>query len=70
MAWNDVYHENLKTKMMATNRKKKKKRIRSFKNWLLARDSASRINNVKANSTFFESESTHRFISGFRNFDR
>ena len=36
-------------------KKPKKKRIDSFKNWLLARDSASRINNVKANSTFFES---------------
>lgn len=36
-------------------KKRKKRRIDSFKNWLLARDSASRINNVKSNNTFFES---------------
>ena len=36
-------------------KKVKRKRIDSFKNWLLARDSASRINNAEGNSTFFES---------------
>jgi hypothetical protein len=36
-------------------KKKKKRRIDSFKNWLLARDSASRINNADGNSAFFES---------------
>jgi hypothetical protein len=36
-------------------KKKKKRRIDSFKNWLLARDSASRINNSDGNSAFFES---------------
>lgn len=36
-------------------KKRKKRRIDSFKNWLLARDSASRINNAEGNSTFFES---------------
>jgi hypothetical protein len=36
-------------------KKRKKKRIDSFKNWLLARDSASRINNADGNSAFFES---------------
>jgi hypothetical protein len=36
-------------------KKRKKKRIDSFKNWLLARDSASRINNADGNSSFFES---------------
>lgn len=36
-------------------KKRKKRRIDSFKNWLLARDSASRINNVDGNSAFFES---------------
>jgi hypothetical protein len=35
-------------------KKRNKKHIESFKNWLIARDSASRINNVKSNSTFFE----------------
>jgi hypothetical protein len=36
-------------------KKKKKRRIDSFKNWLLARDSGSRINNAEGNSAFFES---------------
>lgn len=36
-------------------KKKKKRRIDSFKNWLLARDSGSRINNADGNSAFFES---------------
>jgi hypothetical protein len=36
-------------------KKRKRKRIDSFKNWLLARDSASRINNSDGNSAFFES---------------
>lgn len=36
-------------------KKRKRKRIDSFKNWLLARDSASRINNADGNSAFFES---------------
>ena len=34
---------------------KKKRRIDRFKNWLLARDSGSRINNSDGNSAFFES---------------
>jgi hypothetical protein len=37
-------------------KKKKKRRIDSFKNWLLARDSGSRINNAEGNSAFFESD--------------
>lgn len=36
-------------------KKKKKRRIDSFKNWLLARDSASRIIGSEGNSAFFES---------------
>jgi hypothetical protein len=37
--------------------KKKKKRIKTFKNWLLARDSSSRINHLAPDHQFFgESE--------------
>ena len=36
-------------------KKRKKRRIDSFKNWLLVRDSGSRINNADGNSAFFES---------------
>lgn len=36
-------------------KKRKKKHISTYKNWLLARDSACRINNVDGNSAFFES---------------
>ncbi len=41
-------------------KKKKKRRIDSFKNWLLARDSASRINNADGNSAFFENTNDDR----------
>ena len=35
--------------------KKKKSRIKSFKNWLLARDSSSRISSKSTYNGFFES---------------
>jgi len=35
--------------------KKKKRRIKSFKNWLLARDSSSRISTKSTYNGFFES---------------
>jgi len=34
--------------------KKKRKRIKSFKNWLLARDSASRISPLPPDHGFFD----------------
>lgn len=36
--------------------KKKKRRINTFKNWLLARDSSSRISTVPSYRGFFESD--------------
>lgn len=36
--------------------KKKKSRIKTFKNWLLARDSSSRISSKSTYNGFFESE--------------
>lgn len=35
--------------------KKRKRRIKSFKNWLLARDSSSRISSKSTYNGFFES---------------
>ena len=34
--------------------KKRKKRIKTFKNWLLARDSSSRITPLQPDGRFFE----------------
>jgi len=51
--------------------KKKKKRIKTFKNWLLARDSSSRISAKSNYNGFFESAGiyiTMKHIKQFENF--
>lgn len=46
--------------------KKKKSRIKTFKNWLLARDSASRISTRSTYNGFFESKEDNDEVLRFR----